>query len=390
MPDRNHRRTPAAEFEPAPVPAGAQPVKGRGAVSNPTGRFEPIRFAPEESFPDDEAVDDVESPCPEPRAGPPRPATVYLEDVSRSAIAWNDSPDVGFEASINPYRGCEHGCVYCYARPYHEYLGFGAGLDFETKILVKRDLPALLEAELRAKRWKPRVIVISGVTDAYQPVERRLRLTRACIEVLARFRNPLAIITKSALVARDVDLLADMARDACAAVNVSLTTLDRDLQRTLEPRASTPEQRLAAIRTLSDAGVPVGVMTAPVIPGLTDHELPALLQAAKDAGARSAGYVVVRLPYGVKELFDEWLLHHRPERREKVLHRIQSLRGGRLNDPRFGSRMEGEGEWAHQIKSLFETGCRKAGLSAEGAHLSTAAFCVPGGQLPLFSAGVGP
>jgi DNA repair photolyase len=383
MQERSPGPTPAAEFDPAPAPAGAQPVKGRGAVSNPTGRFEPIRFAPEESFADDEPLDEMEPP----RAGPPRPATVYLEDASRSAIAWNDSPDVGFEASINPYRGCEHGCVYCYARPYHEYLGFGAGLDFETKILVKRDLPALLEAELRAKRWKPRVIVISGVTDAYQPVERRLRLTRACIEVLARFRNPLAIITKSALVARDVDLLADMARDGCAAVNVSLTTLDRDLQRTLEPRASTPEQRLAAIRTLTDAGVPVGVMTAPVIPGLTDHELPALLQAAKDAGARSAGYVVVRLPYGVKELFDEWLLHHRPERREKVLHRIQSLRGGRLNDPRFGSRMEGEGEWALQIKSLFEMGCRKAGLSGEGAHLSTTAFCVPGPrQLGLFPA----
>ena len=387
MPDHDPLTASSEGFEPPPVPTAAQPVKGRGAVSNPTGRFEEVHFAPGETFPDDEPLDDTEPA----RTGPPRPRTLYLLDSSRSAIAWNDSPDVGFEASINPYRGCEHGCIYCYARPYHEYLGFGAGLDFETKILVKRDLPALLEEELRAKRWKPRVVVISGVTDAYQPVERRLRLTRACIEVLARFRNPLAIITKNALVARDVDLLADMARDRCAAVHVSLTTLDRDLQREMEPRASTPEQRLEAIRTLADAGVPVGVMTAPVIPGLTDHELPALLQAAKDAGARSAGYVVVRLPYGVKELFDEWLLHHRPERREKVLHRIQSLRGGRLNDPRFGSRMAGEGEWALQIKSLFEAGCRKAGLTGEGAPLSTDAFRVPGlRQLGLFPPEPGP
>jgi DNA repair photolyase len=250
---------------------------------------------------------------------------------------------------------------------------------------VKRDLPRLLEVELLSPRWSPRVLALCGVTDAYQPVERRLRLTRACLEVLVRFRNPVGIVTKGALVARDADLLADLARDRAAMVWISLTTLDRELQRTLEPRASTPEQRLDAMRTLAGAGVPVGVMVAPIVPGLNDHEMPALLEAAGAAGARCAGTTVLRLPHGVKDLFARWLHDHRPLAAEKVLGRVRDLRGGKLNDSRFGARMAGEGEWARQIRALFEAGCRRAGLSLDGPDLNTAAFRRPGPvQLGLF------
>ena len=361
-----------------PEPPAPKPVRGRGAVSNPTGRFREIHLAHDVAFADDEPDTD--------EAGEPaRPKTIYLEDASRSAIAWNDSPDVGFEASINPYRGCEHGCIYCYARPYHEYLGWSAGLDFETRLLVKRDLPALLEAELMSPRWTPRVLALSGVTDAYQPVERHLKITRGCLEVLARFKNPVGIVTKSALVERDIDLLAELARVGAAGVWLSLTTLDRSLQLALEPRASSPARRLEAVRALAQAGIPVGVMTAPVIPGLNDHELPALLEAAAEAGARYAGYVVLRLPHGVKDLFSTWLEHHVPLKKDKILSRIADLRGGELNDSRFGVRMRGVGPFAEQIRSLFLAGCRRAGLATESPPLSTAAFRRPlRGQLALF------
>jgi DNA repair photolyase len=344
-------------------------IRGRGAASNPVNRFEKTSYETSEW---DEAED-------------PHPQTLFLKDTTRSIINYNDSPDVGFSASINPYRGCEHGCIYCFARPNHEYLGFSAGLDFETKILVKEDAPELLRQELSSKRWHPQVIAISGVTDAYQPVERRLKLTRRCLEVLAEFRNPAVIITKNALVTRDVDILRELSEMAGALVFVSVTSLDGELARELEPRASQPLLRLDAIQTLSSAGVPVGVLVAPVIPGLTDHEMPSILNAAAKAGAAAAGYVPLRLPYGVAALFEEWLTRHRPLQKEKILNRVRSIRGGRMNDPNFGSRMRGQGAYAEQIAELFEVSCRKAGLNAARPRLSADAFRRPASdQLPLF------
>jgi DNA repair photolyase len=271
----------------------------------------------------------------------------------------------------------------CYARPTHEYLGLSAGLDFESKILVKEDAPELLRKELSSSRWEPLVLSMSGVTDPYQPVERRLRITRRCLEVLAEFRNPVVIVTKNHLVTRDVDLLSELARHDAAAVAVSLTTLDDGLRRVMEPRTSRPARRLAAVEKLAGAGVPVGVMTAPVIPGLNDHELPALLSAAAEAGATFAAYVPVRLPLAVRPLFEDWLERHYPERKEKVLGRIRSMRGGELNDPRFGSRMRGEGIFARHIAQLFSISCRRAGIG-EGRfpRLSTAAFRRDGGVQP--------
>jgi DNA repair photolyase len=348
-------------------PAG---VRGRGAASNPQNRFEKTSY-------EREAWDGEDDPDPK---------TVFLKDTAKSLIAYNDSPDVGFDASINPYRGCEHGCVYCFARPNHEYLGFSAGLDFETRILVKENAPELLRKELSSPAWKPQVIALSGVTDPYQPVERRLKLTRRCLEVLAEYRNPVVIITKNQLVARDADILSSLARRRAALVFVSVTSLDGGLARELEPRASQPEGRLAAIEMLHRAGVPVGVLAAPVIPGLTDHELPAILAAAARAGAAVAGYVPIRLPFAVKTLFEEWLSAHRPAQKQKVLHRIQEIRDGRLNDPAFGTRMRGNGPYAAYLAGLFQIACRKAGLNSERPRLSTQAFRPPStGQLHLFN-----
>jgi DNA repair photolyase len=290
------------------------------------------------------------------------PATQFFRDASRTVIARNDSPDVGFEFSLNPYRGCEHGCIYCYARPTHEYLDMSAGLDFETKIMVKADAPQLLRAELSKKSWKPQTVSIGGVTDPYQPVERRLKLTRRCLEVFLEFRNPATVISKNHLVTRDIDVLSAMARLKLTAVFISVTTLEKDLTQIMEPRTSIPRRRLDAVRQLTDAGIPVGVMVAPVIPGLTDHEMPAILQAAKEAGAITAGYVPVRLPFAVKDLFEAWLQRHMPDRRDKILNRIRSMRNGKLNDSSFGTRMRGEGVFAEQIHAMFEMGCRKAGL----------------------------
>ncbi len=272
----------------------------------------------------------------------------------------------------------------CYARPTHEYLGFSAGLDFETRILVKEDAPELLRAELSRKGWRPQVLAVSGVTDAYQPVERRLQITRRCLQVLAEFRNPVAIVTKNHLVTRDADVLAPLARHDAACVNVSVTTLDADLAGRLEPRAARPERRLAAIEELAKAGIPVRVLVAPVIPGLNDHEIPSILAAAARAGARGAGYVLLRLPHADKELFLDWLERHAPLRKDKAVARIRDLHGGGLNDPRFFSRMRGEGVLADQLARLFAVAARKAGLDGERPPLSARAFRVPSAQLSLF------
>jgi DNA repair photolyase len=347
-------------------------VAGRGASSNPRNRFERLSFA----WDGEQAGE-----------GMPAPTTSFFRDSSRSILSWNDSPDVGFDVGVNPYRGCEHGCIYCYARPFHEYLGFSAGLDFESKILVKEDAPELLRQALMAPRWQPRVIALSGVTDPYQPAEARLGITRRCLQILAEFRNPVSIITKSHLVTRDTDILGEMAGYDAAVVNVSITTLDRTLQRIMEPRAATPERRLDAIRELTAAGVPVRVMAAPIIPGFTDHELPAIIAAAADAGALDAGFIVVRLPHGVKDLFANWLEERFPERKDKVLNRIRSMRRGALYDACFSTRGKGEGPFANQIRDLFHAAMKKAGLPSRHLETSTASFrrpTPPGGQLPLF------
>jgi len=351
------------------MPAEHPTAAHRGAVSNPPNRFEKIHFEP---HPDWNPEDD------------PLPRTQFLRDRTSTIITYNDSPDVGFEASINPYRGCEHGCIYCYARPFHEYLGFSSGLDFETKIMVKENAPKLLREELASPKWHPKVIAMSGVTDCYQPVERRLKLTRGCLEVLAEFRNPVGIVTKNNLVTRDIDLLGELAKHNAAAVFISLTTLDTELRKVMEPRTSPPAARLATISTLSQAGIPVGVLIAPVIPGLTDHEIPALVEAAAQAGARTAGYVVLRLPHSVAPLFEQWLGTHFPNRKDKVLNRLRAMRHGKLYESAFGQRMRGEGIFADQIDSLFDVACRKHGLGGWLPELSTAAFRrVSGPQLEL-------
>jgi DNA repair photolyase len=353
-------------------------IRGRGAAENPKNRFETIALEP-----DGDALDAALA------AGEAiGPRTVFLRDATRGIVARNNSPDIGFDVSINPYRGCEHGCVYCYARPTHEYLGFSAGLDFESRILVKLDAPALLRRELLSSKWRPQVLALSGVTDPYQPVERKLRITRGCLEVLAEFRNPTSIITKNHLVTRDIDLLTELAAHGAVVVNLSITTLDEKLQRVMEPRTSIPARRLAAVEKLSAAGIPVRVMVAPVIPGLTDHEMPAILHAAAAAGARGAAYVALRLPHAVAPLFEAWLGRHFPERREKVLNKLREMRGGRLYDSRFGARMRGDGELADQIGVLFRAARKKAGLDAERLELSAAAFRRPAppppAQLGLF------
>ena len=349
-------------------------IRGRGASWSPANRFEKLHV----DLNDPDVVDvDLET---EER---PRRGTQYFRDGTKSIITRNNSPDVGFETSLNPYRGCEHGCIYCYARPTHEYLGLSAGLDFESKIMVKINAAELLRAELESPRWQPQTLVMSGVTDPYQPVERKLRLTRGCLEVLAKFRNPVSIITKNRLVTRDIDLLGDLAAHNATAVNVSVTSLDSNLQRVLEPRTSSPQARLDAIRQLRSAGIPVGVMVAPIIPGLTDHEVPRILDACANAGAQFAGYTIVRLPWAVAPLFERWLEEHFPERKEKVLGRIRDLRGNRLNNSKWHTRMTGEGIFAEQIASLFKVGCHRAGIGKR-PNLSVAAFRRTKEQLKLF------
>ncbi len=324
---------------------------GRGAVSNPEGRFETTRA---------ELVDDGWGTIDEPL--PPLPTTV-MPEPARSIITRNQSPDICFDQSINPYRGCEHGCIYCYARPSHGYLNLSPGLDFETKLFYKADAAQLLERELAAPKYKCSPITIGANTDPYQPIERDYRVTRSIMEVLAGCRHPFSLITKSAMVERDVDLLADMARDNLVHVFISVTTLSDELKRTLEPRTASPRARLRAIRTLSEAGVPVGAMVAPVIPVLTDSEVELILQAVAEAGAKSAGYVLLRLPYEIKDLFREWLEQNEPLKAKHVMSRVHAMRNGRDNDARWGVRQTGEGEYAELLAKRFEIACARFGLN---------------------------
>jgi len=351
-------------------------AQARGTAINPVGRFERLDIEPEDDpdFPSEE--DEV-----------PRPLlTQFFKNSSKSVLSFNDSPDIGSNVMINPYRGCEHGCIYCFARPTHEYLGLSAGMDFESKIFIKNQAPALLRKELNKKSWRPQTISISGATDPYQPIERQQELTRACLNVLAEFRNPAAIITKNHLVTRDLDILKDMAAWNGIGVSISLTTLNADLAKKMEPRTSRPAARLKAIETLSNAGIPVNVMTAPIIPGLTDHEIPQLLKAASEAGARSAAYVMIRLSYGLRELFQDWLEDHYPEKKPRVLARIQDVRGDKLNDTRWGIRKTGEGPYADLIKQSFRMNKKKYGLDNLKPGLNTEAFRrrPDDGQMDLF------
>jgi DNA repair photolyase len=355
------------------TPQSSAPIRGRGASWSPANRFEKLHV----DLTDADCVD-VDRATEE----QPRRATQYFRDGTESIITRNNSPDVGFETSLNPYRGCEHGCIYCYARPTHEYLGFSAGLDFESKIMVNTNAPELLRAELESPRWESQTLVMSGVTDPYQPIEKKLRITRGCLEVLAEFRNPVAIITKNHLITRDVDLLCELAKHNAVAVNLSVTSLDPNLQRVLEPRTTSPQGRLDAIKQLRAANIPTGVMVAPIIPGLTDHEVPNILDACAKAGARFAGYTIIRLPWAVAPLFEHWLEEHFPDRKGKVLGRIRDMRGSRLNNSQWHTRMTGEGVFADQIASLFRVGCSHAGIGERPA-LSTASFRKSTTQLRL-------
>ncbi|HLP78791.1 MAG TPA: PA0069 family radical SAM protein [Candidatus Paceibacterota bacterium] len=347
------------------MPPSQPSPRGRGATGNPPNRFEKIVLERDSEWnPEDD----------------PAPRTEFLRDSSQTIITFNESPDIPFRAGINPYRGCEHGCSYCYARQTHEYLGFSAGMDFETKIMVKENAPALLRQELSSPKWKPQLLAMSGVTDCYQPVERRLQITRKCLDVLAEFRNPVGIITKNHLITRDIDLLRELASHQAVAVNLSINSLDSELARRLEPRASSPKFRLAAVEALATAGIPVGVLVAPVIPALNDHEIPAVLQAAKAAGAQWAGTEILRLPLTVGPVFEQWLEREFPKKKEKVLNRIRAIRGGKMNDARFGSRMRGEGIFAEQISRMFQVARRRAGIPDDGPELSVANFRRPGGQ----------
>lgn len=349
------------------------PRKGRGAATNRSGRFEPLARA---TFDDGWWQEDP----------PDRIATSLSIDATRTIIATNDSPDVGFDQSINPYRGCEHGCIYCFARPSHAYLGLSPGLDFETRLFCKPDAAKLLDAELRRPKYRCKVIAIGTNTDPYQPVERTQKIMRSVLEVLSAFNHPVSIVTKSALVVRDLDILAPMAGKNLCHVGISVTTLDRSLARAMEPRAATPERRLAAIKALSEGGVPTAVMVAPVIPALTDHELENIMEAARRAGARHAAYVLLRMPHEIKELFQEWLETHAPLRAKHVTALIRAMRGGRLYDSTWRKRQVGEGPHAALLARRFDVAHTRLGFEPRWSRLDTSQFRPPprpGDQLAL-------
>ncbi len=369
---------PDREPNPGPIRKPEKwPAKGRGAVGNPTGRFEKTRT---------EVFDDGWTPADDDDFVPPILRTQVTEERAKSIVTRNTSPDVPFDKSVNAYRGCEHGCIYCFARPSHAFMGLSPGLDFESRLFAKPDAPALLETELSHPSYRCEVIAMGTNTDPYQPIERTRKITRGLLEVLSAFNNPTGIVTKSALIARDIDILGDMAARNLVTVGISVTTLDRRLARRMEPRAATPAKRLATIRSLSEAGIPVRVMMSPVVPGLTDTELEDILEAARDAGAISASFLMLRLPLEVKDLFSDWLDTHVPKRAKHVLNLIRDMRDGKLNDPNFGTRFTGSGPYARMIERRFTVATRKLGLARQMAPLDTTRFGVPGRgtQLSLF------
>jgi DNA repair photolyase len=334
-------------------------IKGRGTPLNPSGRFEKFEFEADEDFSEDEK----------------KIFTQFFIDDSKSVISVNDSPDVDFDYSFNPYRGCEHGCVYCYARPTHNYLGFSSGLDFETKIMVKPEAHLLLEKEFRKKSYIPDVVIFSGNTDCYQPVEKKLEITRKALAVCLKFRNPVSMITKSSLVVRDIDILSEMSRLNLIKVTLSITTLNKDLSLKMEPRSSTPGMRLKTLESLAASNIPCSVNIGPVIPGLTDEEIPAILKAASESGAKSAGYIMLRLPHDIKELFTNWLTTEYPDRAKKIINRIKATQGGEMYLPEFGKRFVGQGEFSDLIRNIFDINCKKYGLNEDNHSLNLDLFC---------------
>lgn len=392
---RTDHSFPAGSGSPAAAPAA---LRGRGAVTNVRHRFQKD---------DREQVDDGWSTSglpadfvdavpntsvipilPDVRRAPAAPKTTVTAEEARKILSRNDSPDIPFDVAVNPYRGCEHGCVYCYARPTHSYLGYSPGLDFETRLVAKANAVEALRAEISRPGYKPSPINIGSATDAYQPIERDWRLTRGMLELMLETRHPVTIVTKNALVARDLDLLAALAEHKLVVVYMSITTLDADMARTLEPRAAAPWRRLEAVRNLTAAGVPVGVLVAPVIPFINDDAMEHILQESKAAGAHYASYTVIRLPWEVKTLFEDWLNAHYPDRAQRVLHRIEDLRNGRRNDPNFGSRMRGTGIWADLLRQRFAVATRKLGLNRQRLALDCDRFQPPapaGGSAALFS-----
>ncbi|WP_304505265.1 PA0069 family radical SAM protein [Achromobacter sp. ACRQX] len=407
---RTDHSFPAGSGSPAAAPAA---LRGRGAVTNVRHRFQrddrvqvddgwsasglPADFVDSvpDSFPDISssagqaaAVEQTAGAAaratvipilPDTLSTPAAPKTTVTAEEARKILSRNDSPDIPFDVAANPYRGCEHGCVYCYARPTHSYLGYSPGLDFETRLVAKANAVEALRAELARPGYKPSPINIGSATDAYQPIERDWRLTRGMLELALETRHPVTIVTKNALVARDLDLLAALAQQNLVVVYISITTLDAGMARTLEPRAAAPWRRLEAVRSLTDAGVPVGVLVAPVIPFINDESMEHILQEAKAAGAHYASYTVLRLPWEVKTLFEDWLNAHYPDRAQRVLHRIEDLRNGRRNDPNFGSRMRGTGIWADLLRQRFAVATRKLGLNRTRLSLDCSRFVPPAG-----------
>lgn len=343
-----------------------QKVKGRGAQANPKNRFEKLYI---DDFEKNEIDGFYEEDQEEKKI-----QTIYFKDESKSVISINKSEDLGFDYSFNPYRGCEHGCIYCYARPTHEFLGFSSGLDFESKIMVKENAPKLIEETFKKKSYIPKLIMFSGNTDCYQPLERKLKLTRKSLKVCLNYRNPVAVISKNALVQRDIDILKEMNLHNLISVTISITSLNKELIRKMEPRTSTPVKRLETIEVLAKNNIPVGVNVAPIIPGLTDEEIPNILKAASERGAGHAGHVMLRLPYSVKELFVQWVKNEFPERANKIINRIKEIRGGKLNQSEFGKRFSGEGEVADTIHEFFKISCKKYGLNKRSFNLTVENF----------------
>ena len=353
-----------------------QKVSGRSSGFNPQNRFEEISFVPSDEddrfFPGEDRVQR-------------KIETKFFIDTSRTILAKNDSPDIPFTYSLNPYRGCEHGCIYCYARPSHEYLGFSAGLDFESKIMVKEDAPELLRETFIKRSWQPQIVALAGNTDCYQPVERKLMLTRKCLEVFLEFRNPVGLVTKNSLIMRDIEILSAMAKLNLVSVFISVTSLNQELTRKMEPRTSSPAKKLETIETLSKNGIPVGVLVAPVIPGLTDEEIPSILRETSLRGAKWASMQMLRLPFAVKDLFVDWIRREFPDRETRIVSRLRQVRGGKLSSYEFGERMAGTGETAGAIRQLFRASQKKYNMNEELLELSTDNFRRPAGkQIEMF------